>query len=83
MLVALAMPLPGAPQPTITTFDVSTGAVFGTSPSGINPAGAITGYYCDAVTCHGFLRAPDGTVTTFDFPGSGYTQPVGINPEGA
>jgi hypothetical protein len=31
-----------------------------TSPSGINPQGSITGSYCDAVTCHGFLRAPDG-----------------------
>ena len=40
----------------------------------INPAGAITGYYCEADWCaHGYLRAPDGTITTFDPPGSTFT----------
>ena len=32
---------------------------------------------------HGFLRAPDGTITTFDPPGSIYTVPTSINPSGA
>ncbi|MCI0466509.1 MAG: hypothetical protein L0Y57_05815 [Beijerinckiaceae bacterium] len=28
------------------------------------------GFYCDATACHGFLRAPNGTFTSFDPPGS-------------
>jgi hypothetical protein len=36
---------------------------------GINPAGTITGFYVDTNTVyHGFLRARDGTITTFDAP---------------
>jgi hypothetical protein len=31
---------------------------------------------------HGFLRAPDGNVTTYDPPGSITTYPMGINPAG-
>jgi hypothetical protein len=54
---------------------------------GINPAGAITGYYNECQTyCpnHGFLRAPNGKFTTFDPPGSQITtSPSAINPSGA
>ena len=38
---------------------------------------------------HGILRAPDGTITTFDVPGAGtgpvpgHTLPLGINQAGA
>jgi hypothetical protein len=32
---------------------------------------------------HGFLRAPDGTITTFDAPGSRSTTASSINPAGA
>jgi hypothetical protein len=37
---------------------------------------------------HGFLRAPDGAITTFDAPGAGTgafqgTEPLGINSKGA
>src|SRR5437762_3035556 len=54
---------------TITTFD-PPGATR-TIALSINPAGAITGYYVDASSgFHGFLRAPDGTITTFDAHGS-------------
>jgi hypothetical protein len=55
---------------------------------GINPVGAITGYYIDAGTVsHGFVRAPDGAITTFDAPGAGTeiyqgTITEGINPGG-
>src|SRR5947209_2032749 len=71
------------PHPTFTTFDVP-GDVNGTFPSGINPRGAITGYYSDAITSHGFLRAPNGTITTFDGPGAFFgTFPYDINPQGA
>jgi hypothetical protein len=42
----------------------------GTQAFGINLAGAITGVYTEAnVGNHGFLRARDGTITTFDPPG--------------
>ena len=41
-----------------------------TAPYSINPAGAITGVYDDGTRNHGFLRAPDGTFTTFDIPGA-------------
>jgi hypothetical protein len=78
-----------SPEGTIKTFDAPGAACPGansvcTEPKGINPEGAIAGYYCDAVTCHGFLRAPDGTVTGFDPPGSVYTFAPwgGINPAG-
>ena len=33
-------------------------------------------------TAHGFVRAADGTITTFDPPGSQYTYPNSINPAG-
>jgi hypothetical protein len=52
----------------------------------------ITGSFNDAhATNHGFLRARNGRVTTFDVPGAGTkfhasptqgTVPLGINPEG-
>ena len=67
--------------PTFTTFDFP-GSVL-TWPASINPAGAITGYYIDAsYMSHGFLRAPDGSFTTFDAPGL-YMRPQSINPAGA
>jgi hypothetical protein len=84
-----------APDGTITTFDVpdaGTGANQGTLPTGflgINPKGTITGGYVDANNVnHGFVRAPDGTITTFDVPDAGTgagqgTSPLGINAEGA
>jgi hypothetical protein len=44
----------------------------GTYATAINKAGAITGFYVDiANTLHGFLRAPDGTITEFDVLGAG------------
>ena len=50
---------------TFTTFDPPGSLV--TEPFAINPAGAITGPYFDASGIeHGFLRARDGTLTTFD-----------------
>ena len=46
--------------------------------------GVITGQYTDASNVvHGFLRAPDGNITTIDPPGSIYTDPTSINPAGA
>ena len=51
--------------------------------------GVIEGYYADVdFVYHGFLRAPDGTFTTFDAPGAGTlifegTIASRINPAGA
>jgi hypothetical protein len=82
---------------TLIKFDAphaGTGSGQGTFPQDNNPAGAIAGYYIDAnVSCHGFLRSPDGTITSFDAPGSarfkscqaghpGGTWAYSINPHG-
>ena len=43
----------------IITFDVpgaGTDPGEGTFPQGLNDRGAVPGFYCDAVTCHGFVR---------------------------
>lgn len=54
---------------TVSTIDPpgSTGTSIGQYINGlagppINPAGAITGRYCDAAGCHGFLRAPENAL---------------------
>ena len=67
-----------APNGAITTFDApgaGTGFPQGTftaTVAGLNPAGAITGSYVDASNVnHGYVRASDGTFTTFDIPGAG------------
>src|SRR5262249_24292835 len=67
---------------TFAEFDIQ-GSGFGVT--GINPAGVITGGYCDAsgFFCPGFLRATDGTITTFYPAGAQTTGPLGINPAGA
>jgi uncharacterized membrane protein len=53
-----------------------------TIPTRINAKGAIIGYWSDGYTYHGFLRAPDGTITNFDPPGSLVTTPLYINDKG-
>jgi len=74
------------PEGAINTFDVpgantvggtcATSSFWvvmqGTAAGNINAAGTITGMYTDASGVgHVFLRAPDGTFTTFDAPGAG------------
>jgi len=64
------------PEPTFITFDPPGGPARDMLPTGINPAGAITGTYIVGsgypnILNHGFVRAPDGTITTFDAPGAG------------
>ena len=81
-----------APDGTITNFDAPDAGKApypqGTFPWGdgmINPSGAVTGWYTDSNNAsHGFVRAPDGTITEFDVPGdSGGTVPYGgINAAG-
>lgn len=63
----------------------------GTTSEGINPAGAIAGYYIDKDWVgHGYVRDPDGKITPFDPRGSVYTSMNAwiafvhcINPAGA
>ena len=76
------------PVGTFITFDApgaGTGFFQGTFPSSISPAGAITGFYLDANSLgHGFLRASNGTFTTFDIPGAvNGIFPSSISPAGA
>lgn len=84
-----------SPEGKFTTFDApgadtspqpSPFSLVGTIPTGINDAGAITGYYVDASgNDHGFLRSPEGVFTTFDVTGGivGTTVPIALNLEGA
>ena len=58
------------------TFDVLGGT--GTSAYGINNAGQAAGSFDDSVGTHGFIRNGDGTVTTFDGPGSVTTLARGL-----
>ena len=85
----------------LQTFDVpgaGTGSFQGTGcpgcALGLNLWGAIAGIYSDANSVnHGFLRSPDGTITTFDAPSAGTSSyqgtgcfsdcPVSLNDWGA
>ena len=71
---------------TITTYDV-TGATGGTFPGPINRGGTVVGEYISSTGFHGFLRAPDGTITSFNPPAdsltSGTTTPFALNNLGA
>ena len=74
----------GCHSPTFTSFDVP--GALGTLGICINPAGVISGTYFDVSgVVDGYVRAGDGTFTTFAAPGAGtgQTQPLSINPGGA
>jgi hypothetical protein len=68
-----------SPGGTLTTYDVpgaGTGTYQGTGCpgcfAGFNVWGAIAATYTDSNSvAHGYLRSPDGTITTFDAPGAG------------
>jgi hypothetical protein len=68
------------PRVRFTSFD-APGAQL-TEAADINDKGTITGYYEDTLGTHGFLRAADGTFTSFDLPSTldaQTPQPLGIN----
>ena len=68
LFAAFAITVPAARSQTFTTFDPPGSQ--GTAPGSINPAGQIAGSYFDSsFATHGFLRNPDGTITSFDVPG--------------
>jgi hypothetical protein len=78
-----------SPGGTIHTFDApgagtrSGQGTFVTFGDGIHPEGALAGGYTDAGNVfHGFVRNPHGTFTTFDPPGSVFTNNSGITPNG-
>ena len=57
---------------------------FSDCPVSLNDFGAVTGIYIDSnFVYHGYLRTPDGKITTVDPPGSTGTLPYGINDSGA
>ena len=65
-----------AQEPFIITFNppgAGTGAGQGTpSCCAMNSKGALASYYTDSNNVvHGFLRSPEGEITTFDVPGAG------------
>ena len=50
------------------------------TPMGINPEGAVIGFYVDANSVqHGFVRSGGGKITEFDPPGSTFTTPNAID----
>lgn len=75
---------------TITMFDVpnaSTGFFGGTTPTSINNGGIATGFYLDTTqnfALRYFIRATDGTFSTFTPPQEGFFgSAAAINPSGA
>ena len=72
------------------TWDASTSGpcCTWTYSTGLNEAGTITGYDNDGHDIyHGYIRSPDGVITTFDAPGAGTgrfqgTLPMAINQGG-
>jgi hypothetical protein len=66
---------------TLITFDAPGAATVsspacapdcGTTPLDINDRGVIVGFYTDTdIVPHGFLRTPDGQITSFEAPGAG------------
>jgi hypothetical protein len=67
---------------TFITFDYP-GTFGGTSPSSINQEGKITGSYIANSIALGFVRAGNGTFTTFGVPGSTSIYPSHISQSGA
>ena len=81
-----------SPDGTFTTFDApgaGTGSYQGTGcpsdcPTSLNDFGAIMGTYIDTNgVLHGYLRSPNGNITTVDPVGSVFTWSSGINDLGA
>jgi len=87
LVAGMTLPVLAQPhQPTIIGFDApgaATGAYQGTAPQDINAAGVIIGFYVTpAGGANGFVRAPDGTFTSFAVAGAAITVPESINPKG-
>ena len=84
-IVLITFSLPSvADQLVISTVVVPTAQPFTTQANSVNDSGQVVGSFQDqGGTFHGFLRSADGqNITTFDVPGSFYTNPQGINNKG-
>lgn len=64
----------------ISIFDYDSLSTVGTA---INGTGVVTGSYYPGDALVGFIRAADGTLTSFSVPDAPYTQPNDINLQGA
>lgn len=77
------LPVTAASSFTFTTFDVPLFGGAETLASGINVFGQVVGGSFDAtfseVLSHGYLRAPDGSLTLIDVPGAPGTNAQDIN----
>jgi probable HAF family extracellular repeat protein len=63
---------------TYTNFSIAGATVI--YATGVNATGQCTGWYRDASGVdHSFVFQPNGTVTTFDVPGSNGTAAMSIN----
>jgi hypothetical protein len=82
MYLSVALTITVQTSAKITTFNVKgagTGVGQGTKAIGINAMGSIVGFYIDSSgVFHGYLRAPNGTITTFDPKGSAGTIAYGL-----
>lgn len=70
---------------SFTIFDAGlvTTPYAGTYPTCMNDSDVVAGSFVDDdFVFHGFVRAPDGTITVFDVPGSDNTYVGGINSSG-
>ena len=75
--LGLALAASAQQRPRFITFDPSGSQ--GTYPAAISDAGVITGDYYDSNNVsHGFVRTPNGEITTFDAPGAGSTPGLGL-----
>jgi hypothetical protein len=86
-LCALSSLISAAQEPAVSSeasyLSFQVPGSLGTYPMGINNSMAVTGYYyVTPMVTRGFLRNPDGTITTFDVPGGVSTEPVSINAAG-
>ena len=66
------------PEGSLTIFDAGSGH---TIPTAINNKGVVAGWYGN-YPGQGFVRAADGTITTFDVPGASSTTVLSINDKG-
>lgn len=68
LFAVLSIAVPAARSQTFTTFDPPGSAQ--TAPGNVNASGQVAGTYFDSsFGQHGFVRNPDGTITSFDIPG--------------
>ena len=81
---AVVWVLAAAIRLTAQTYTFDPPGSTSTNPFSINASGAIAGYYTDhSDVSHGFVRDPQGNITSFDPTGSVATYPYSINDSAA